>query len=179
MYIMNKPIFLRLILLFIFIFLSMFIYSTHAQAETNDTMTVEANILGFGNESEIPEVGIEVPDYVFLGNVSRNDPLSDEKKIVINNTGKTNIIVTPRLRDEDEEIFQWLYFRTRMSSSNASLNIPYKIGDYSIVIKKPSSGKTKNDEYIYMRLNLTEFEGNLREDLIGYQKEIIFFAMSQ
>lgn len=177
---MNQPIFLRSIFLFILIFLSMFIYGAHAQTETNATMTIEANILGFGNESEIPEVGIEVPDYVFLGNVSRNDPLSDEKKININNTGKVNITVTPKLRDNDEEIFGYLYFRTmKASQTHPELNIPYKIGEYSIEIEKPSSGNTKRAKDIYMRLNLTDFEGNLREDIIGYQKEIIFFAMSK
>jgi len=179
---MHKHILFRLILLIFLIFLGSFVYleDTGAQAETNDSMAVEVNLFGFGNESEVPEVGIEVPDYVFLGNVSRDDPLSDEKTIQINNTGKTNIIVTPRLRDDGEEIFQWLYFRTMKTSQNhTELTIPYKIGDYSVVIEKPSSGNTKRSKNIYMRLNLTEFDGNLREDIIGYQKEIIFFAMSE
>jgi hypothetical protein len=151
-----------------------------AQTETNQSMIVEANIFGFGNEDEVPEVGIEVPDYIFLGNVSRDDPVSDEKTINLNNTGKINITVTPRLRSDDEEIFKWLYFRTMKSSTlHPELNIHHKIGEYTTDIEKPSSGNTKRAKSIYMQLNLTDFEGNLREDIIGYQKEIIFFAMAQ
>jgi hypothetical protein len=178
---MNNYIYTKLLPLLI-LAISIFIFYTlpiSAVLQTNQTVTIEANILGFGDESEVPEVGIEVPDHISLGNVSKEDPLSDEKTIRINNTGKVNITVTPKLQDEDEEIFSHLYFRTMKSSTlHPELNIPYIIGEYSIDIEKPSSGNTKRSKDIYVRLNLTEFNGNLREDLIGYQKEIIFFAMA-
>lgn len=177
---MNKSIIGFFMLFSIFIIIYFSSYCAEAQGEVNDTMTIEVNLLGFGNESTVPEVGIEVPDYVFLGNVSKDDPVSDEKTININNTGKTNITVTPQLREEGEEIFSWLYFRTMKSSTvHPELNIPYRIGEYNLIIEKPAVGNTKRSKNIYLRLNLTDFSGNLREDIIGYQKDIIFFAMSQ
>src|SRR3989344_243265 len=88
----------------------------------NATMTVEVNIMGFANQSgNVSDVSIEVPDYINLGNVTKDNPVSEEVDVYINNTGKLPITVTPQLKDSDELIFSYLYFRTRTSSGNESL----------------------------------------------------------
>ncbi|MDP2925447.1 MAG: hypothetical protein Q8N99_03680 [Nanoarchaeota archaeon] len=146
-----------------------------SQMTSNSSMIVGANILGFGEGSN-EGVSIEIPDYVFLGNVTKEDPYSDEKKISINNTGTVPITVTPVLKDEDE-IFKNLFFRTRMGSSNLSMNIFYRIGDYNLYIDKPATGKRARSEYCYMSLNMSGFDGTIREDLIDYRTELVFIAM--
>ncbi len=168
---MQSIMFKRIVFVF-FLFASINIISAEG---ANETMIVEANILGFANVTEIPEVSIEVPDYIFLGNVTRDEPVSDNKRIDINNTGKVNITVTPQLKDPDEEIFSYLFFRTRQSSSNPELNTLYRIGEYSLNIDKPRIGIGK--EYCYIKLDLTDFNGRIDEDLFGYKADIIFLAM--
>ena len=142
-------------------------------------MTVEVNIMGFANQSgNVSDVSIEVPDYINLGNVTKDNPVSEEVDVYINNTGKLPITVTPQLKDSDELIFSYLYFRTRTSSGNESLNTFYQIGNYSLNLKKPvTDGKTK--EYFYMSLDLTNFDGEIKEDLTGYKADIVFLAMPQ
>lgn len=164
------------ILIFLFI-ISLFIFNTKiisADSGINKTAIVEVNLIGF-SEPPIPEVGIEVPDYIFLGNVTRESLISDEVKVSINNTGKTNITVTPQLKDSSEKIFSYLFFRTRKSSSDPELNKFYKIGSYRLDIEKPSSDK--RSEYCYMRLDLTNYPEEIKKDDIGYNAEIVFFAM--
>lgn len=155
------------------IFLILFLCQGIFPQSVNKTSVVEANIIGFANQSgNVSDVSIEVPDYIFLGNVTKDNPVSNETKIYINNTGKVNITVTPMLSDPDEVIFSYLFFRTRKT------NIPDRIGDYSLNIKKPSlGGKTK--EWCYIQLNLTDFTGDIKEDLFGYKSEIVFLAMPQ
>ena len=145
--------------------------------DSNDTMTVSANILGFHNQGSLEGVGIQVTDYIDLGNVTNKTLLSAEKKIYINNTGSVNITVTPQLEDPNEGIFSFLYFRLRMSSSDTSKNKYSRIGDFNIYIDKPSSGSKVKSEYCYMRLNLTEFDGPLTEDLYDHRANVIFYAM--
>jgi hypothetical protein len=144
----------------------------------NETTVVEANIIGFANQSgNVSDVSIEVPDYISFGNVTKDNPVSVEKHININNTGKVNITVTPMLSDPDEVIFSYLFFRTTKTTNHTS--VPFtQIGDYSLNIKKPSpGGKTK--EYCWISLDLTNFTGDIHEDLIGYRSEIVFLAMPQ
>jgi len=145
----------------------------------NATMTVEANILGFANgNGNVSDVSIQVPDHINLGNVTKDDPVSKEIKIYINNTGKIkNITITPELTDTSEDIFKYLRFRTREQANDTNLNIFYNINDYSLKIPGPSG--SKKNEYCYMSLDLTDFDGEINEDLIGYKTNIVFLAMSQ
>lgn len=148
------------------------IETINADSNANDTMVVEVNLLGFGNASETPEVGIEVSDHVNLGNVSKNNLVSDYVKVDINNTGKVNINVTPQLSDPDEEIFKYLFFKRILSDEWQ------KIGDYSLSIDKPATGNRARVKYCYMELDLTDFDGQITEDIIGHKSEVVFFAMA-
>ncbi len=169
-------IFFTVFLASLVIFISGFDF-VNADSYANDTMLVEVNLIGFGNASEVPEVAIEVPDYVNLGDVSKNNPISDEETIILNNTGKVNVTITPKLTDPEEEIFKWLFFRNYKSSSvHPDEAIPKKIGIYSVSIDKPVTGKNSRSKNIYISLNLTDFDGEINEDIIGHSAEVTFFA---
>lgn len=145
----------------------------------NATMTVEANILGFANASEnVSDVSIWVPDHINLGNVTKDDPVSDEVKIYINNTGRLAITVTPQLKDPDENIFSYLFFRTTKTTNGTEVT-PQKIGEYSLNIDKPAAGSSYKSKYCYISLDLTNFDGEIKEDLIGYKTDVVFLAMPQ
>ena len=144
--------------------------------DVNSTMTVEVDLIGFNSSSSGGEISIEVPDFIDLGNVSKTDLVSKEVKVSINNTGTTAVSIIPIVYDPDEEIFKWLFFRTRQRADNESLNIFYKLRDYELSLNKPSPGR-KIKEYCYMQLNLTNFDGQIREDVIDYQADIIFLAI--
>jgi hypothetical protein len=153
-------------------------YLVNAQDSANASMIVEANIIGFSEQGPGSGVSIEVPDYIFLGNVTKDEPVSKEFKTSINNTGTVDITVTPLLADSNEAIFSYLYFRSHQTSNGT--DVPYeRIGDYSLNILKPSTGSTVRKSYCYMILNLTDFNGEIKEDLIGYNAEVIFVAMAQ
>ena len=149
----------------------------YAQDSFNATMTVEANIMEFAEES-VEEVSIKVPDYIFLGEVTKENPVSDEVKIYINNTGKVPVRITPQLKEGNNDIFKNLFFRTTKTSNGTDV-IPVKIGNYFLDIDKPSSGSNYRSKYFYMKLDLTDFSGEINQDLIGYKTEIIFLAMAQ
>jgi hypothetical protein len=147
----------------------------------NATTIMEVNLLGFSSGGISPEVGIEVPDYLFLGNLSKVDPLSEEKAIYMNNTGKKDITVTPVLKDPTDEVFRQLFFRLQKSTSGEDKSvIEFKrIGEFSLDIDKPATGKVKRAGHCYTQLNLTGFENIIEEDVIAYRSEIIFIAMAR
>lgn len=144
----------------------------------NATTIVEANILGFANQTNVSDVSIEVPDHIFLGDVTGTDPVSNETKIYINNTGRLAITVTPQLKDSEEKIFSYLFFRTTKTTNGTEV-IPKKIGEYSLNIDKPTAGNSYKSKYCYVHLDLTNFDGEIKEDLMGYKSEIVFLAMPQ
>lgn len=166
---------MRIILIFIS-FLILSIFGIVSAAGSNVTMTVEANILGFANKTNVSDVSIEVPEHIFLGNVTKSNPFSDEIKIYINNTGRLPISVTPQLKDNDEIIFSYLSFRTTKTSNGTEVPLT-RIGNYSLFIDKPSAGSSFRSKYCYMSIDLTNFNGEIKEDLIGYKTDIIFIAM--
>lgn len=147
---------------------------------TNDTMVVEVNLVGFGNESSFEGVSIEVPDYVFLGNLTKNELLSEEVSIQINNTGSVPIRVTPQLVNSNENIFSYLFFRLQKTTStnNTDLIKFYKIGNFSVDIAKPTTG-SKAKKTVYMQLNLTDYPEAIDQDVIGHKADIVFLAMAQ
>jgi len=161
------------------IFLILSFYQGINAGNVNETSVVEANIIGFANQSgNTSDVSIWVPDYIFLGDVTSDDPVSDEIKIYINNTGRLPITVTPQLKDSDENIFSYLFFRTTKTTNGTS--VPFKrIGDYSLNIDKPLAGKSYSSKYCWISLDLTDFTGEIKEDLMGYKSEIVFLAMPQ
>lgn len=166
---MKKVVLITIFSIFTFVFGNGFVF-----AETNSSMTVEVDISGFNETSGGSEISIEVPDFIDLGQISKEDPVSDEPKIKINNTGKTNITVTPLIKDENEEILRYIQFRFFKQSSNPELNVPIKIGDFNFNIDKPAAGKKSSKEF-YIALNMTEFDGWM-EDIENYNADILFLA---
>ena len=133
-------------------------------------MIVEANFVGYGEQF----INIIVPDYIYLGKVDKDNPISSlEPLIRINNTGNVNVIVTPELASGSPAVFNYTYFRKqKTSTTNPSLNVSHQIGEYNISIKK------MDDETFYMRLNLTDFEGILPSDNLNLSATIKFIAMA-
>lgn len=157
-----------------------YFYLDNVSAETNlssnDTMTVEVDLVEFTPPISI--IGIEVPDYVSLVNLSKKTMLSEEVKVTVNNTGNVNVTLTPLLKDSNEKIFDYLYFRMRKTSNGTTVK-QEKIGNWSLMIEKPSEGDSYNDEYFYMQLNLKSYPEEIKEDILGHRSEIIFYAMAQ
>jgi hypothetical protein len=140
-------------------------------AAQNDTMVVEVNVLA----PEIPSntVSIEVPDYLFMDNISVGES-TDKFRVEVNNSGNVDIIITPLLQDPDDEIFSNLWFQNRKTGNNSQ---EYAIGEYSFNITASSTPGGKNDEYFWMWLDLTNFEGNIEEDMIGRRADLLFIAL--
>ncbi len=136
-------------------------------ASQNDTMIVEVDIL---SSTSVDAVSIEVPDHVFLGNVTKGKK-TDEFQVYVNNTGTVNITVTPTLASNDD-IFSNLYFWYRQTSDWPK----QKIGDFSFNIQKPTSSGVRKDHFS-MWLDLTNYTGDINGNLIGDEKEITFVAL--
>lgn len=131
-------------------------------AEDSDTITLETNVLTGLPVSNESMIQIEVPDYLFIGNVSVGD-LSDETNITINNNSTVKIKVISELVNSSDKIFSHLILKEYGGK--------YKgVDDFSMNI----TGKTKK---VYMKLNLTDFEEDLENDLIGHQSQLRFIAM--
>jgi len=127
----------------------------------NDILTVEADILG-----PAPAVlSVEVPDFVYLGNVSKGEE-TDKVKIYMNNTGNVPILVTPELVNSDE-IFDNLYFARRTTDSYE------QIGEWSMNLTAPTTGGIESD-YFYMKLDLRNYNKNITQDYIGKQADVKF-----
>ena len=120
-----------------------------------------------------PSVGIQVPDNVYLGNVTIGGS-SVEIRVYVNNTGTANIRVTPQLNASDT-IMSNLYLRKFQTGVQSNYS---KIGSFSFNVAKPSSGASFNDEYFYVILNLTNYSGNIGSPLINYEADIKFVAVA-
>ena len=149
-------------------------YSVWAASVDNDIMTVSANILNSTGPSTFSGIRIQVPDYLFLGNLSSNGK-SDEVKIYVNNTGNVNVTVTPQLVDPEDEIFSNLYFRETKTKDGKS--VPFtRIGDFHFTILAPTGSATYKSKYFYMQLDLSNAGTDVPSDLIDYESDIKFFA---
>ena len=155
-----------------FIFATLFLVSA-----LSDTMTVEANIITNTSESNNTIIRVEVPDYLFIGNVSVGE-IGSEMKIYVNNTGNVDITVTPRLLNNSEDIFSYLHFRKLKTSNGTDVPLT-RIGDFDFDISKPSSGNTYNDEYFYMVLDLRNYSGTLNNDIMRHRADVKFFAVQK
>lgn len=159
----------RIILFFIISMIIMFLsLITFAGAGQSEEMTVEANI--FAN---IETVSIQIPDYVFLGNVTKGES-TNKMRIEINNTGNTDITVTPSVKNSSEVIFNYLYFGTAACANSCE-----KIGNYSINIDKPTLSAGYRNASVYMKLDLTNYPEDIPQDMIGHRANIVFTAMKQ
>lgn len=132
----------------------------------DDEMTVEAEFINYGNQF----ISIEVPDYISLGEVSKDDPFSDEKNISISNTGTINAIVTPELASGSHAVFNYTYFREHKTQNGTAFPFEH-IEDFSINVE---GGDHKT---FYMSMNLTGFNGTLSSNNINLSTTIRFTAM--
>ena len=137
------------------------------ESDENDVMIVQADILK-------SEVGIKVPDNVVIGEIAKGY-ISDRQDIDIENTGTTDISVIPLIEDtqenQTESIFDYLSFQETLSSDMI------KIGSFEMEIEKPSNVGGTRTEGIYMYLDLTEYDGEISESLIGHKSNVTFWAI--
>jgi hypothetical protein len=144
-----------------------------SSADNNGRMTVEANILAYN--PNVTMVSIQVPDYLFFGNLTRGQK-SDEITVRVNNTGNVDVSVNPQLEDTSEKIFSYTYFRDQKTKTvNGSItDVPFtRIGDFYFNITK--SGY--ND--IYTVLNLTGYPEDIPQDMPNHRANIIFWALEK
>ncbi|MBX4196423.1 hypothetical protein KW805_02450 [Candidatus Pacearchaeota archaeon] len=144
----------------------------------SDTTTFEANILA---SSAVPDIiRVEVPDHIFLGNVSKGEE-SQEVRVFVNNTGNVAIVVQPTLVDSNNEFFRYLYFRGQKTKTVDGViqDVRYdRIGEFKFNISKPAS-KTFEDEDFYVILNLTDYTGAVPQNILGYKSDVKFLAVKQ
>lgn len=158
---MQKERFLALLVLLTICF-CLLSSSANALEINNSTAIFEANI--FAPEQRFVE--IQIPDRIFFGNLTIGE-MSEEVKVNINNTGNIDVAITPELSpDYTGEIFNHTYFKRVLTDDLVH------IGDYSFNISASTDNK-----YFYAVLDLREFDGELEEDLIGHNAEIVFWAI--
>jgi len=134
---------------------------------SDDIMLVEANFQGYAER-----ISIEVPDYLYLGEITKENPISEEISIKINNTGNIDVVVILVLPTGSPEVFNYLYFR-KYKTSNGINVIPDRIGSYEVNV---SSKSTTN---FYMSLNLTDFNGTLNSNNININSSVQFFGIAK
>src|SRR3989344_2575665 len=149
-------------------FFVFFVLVVNVVGSDSETMVVEANIYDYITPE--PVVSIEVPDYIFLGDVTVGHA-TNKTKIYVNNTGTVNVTITPQLKDPSEDIFSYLYFERRVADSWE------QIGDFSFGINASTTGGKKSD-YFYMELDLTDFKGTMDGDMLNHKVNVVFNAMS-
>jgi len=124
----------------------------------------------------VPEdvIKIEVPDYIYVGNLTwGSEEETDKVKIYLNNTGTVDVKITSELSDPGEEIFSYLFFANRTYNDYERIG-----GNWSINIPAPSNPGGYEDDYFYMKLDLTDYGGDFDEDL-NHQAQIDFIAVEQ
>jgi len=167
----------------IFLFLSAVVGLFYfVSASGGDTMIVEVNVLnGTGSSGNGTIIRVEVPDYLFFGNVSKGSK-SDELTVYVNNTGNVDITVTPHLTNASEEIFSYLYFRkTKTKTINGTtydVNFT-RIGEFGFNITKPSGGNTFNEAYFYVTLNLINYNKTVNSNIMGHRANVRFIAVQR
>ncbi|MBS3071703.1 hypothetical protein J4408_01800 [Candidatus Pacearchaeota archaeon] len=149
---------------FVFLVFVLFVY----MASGSELMTVEADIFVPGDV-----VSIEVPDSIYLGNVTYGfESATDEYKIFVNNTGTVNATITPMLINSSEQIFSHLYFG-RILSDNFE-----RIGNWSLELEKPAVFPGFKSSSFYIKLDLKDFSGDLNNDLVGHKTQVEFIAVA-
>lgn len=130
---------------------------------SNDTITLEANFVGYAER-----LSIDVPEEfssIDFGEVSKSNPWAQTDKMHINNTGNRDATVEIELDSSAPDVFNYLYLK------------PYggqwvSFDEFTINISKYSS-KT-----IYLALNLTDFQGNLSSNNLSLSTHITFIGMA-
>lgn len=146
------------------VFITLLPYGVKAQESDEKVMTVEADVIvGSGGNQESNEsiVSIQVPNYIHLENVTVGK-LSGETKLIINNTGNIDVLLTAELNKPDDIIFRHLQLT---NGSSTFRNIPEFITTIG----------TKRT--LYMRLDLRYINETIEDDMIGETAQIKFIAM--
>jgi len=151
-------------LLLVLAFFTIVFYVSLTAAD-DEVMTVEANIFASG----VTIVSIEVPDYIFFGNLTKGE-CSGVEYFKINNTGNVDVVVSPELEDSSEKIFSYLYF-SKYSPTNYTRILPY--GNFSVSALKNGYANMK------AKLDLTDYPENIPQDMIGHKANILFIAMEK
>jgi hypothetical protein len=135
-------------------------------ASAGDISTFEVDLIG------TPRIlSIEVPEKIYFGSIGQGDQTGNIK-IHLNNTGNVNAVITPKLVDSSEWVFNHTYFQHRTADS-------YKIiGDFSFSIDAPTTGGVKGD-YIYAKLDLRDLGGDIPQSITGHKSNVKFFAVAQ
>ncbi|MEJ2267828.1 MAG: hypothetical protein P8X70_02005 [Nanoarchaeota archaeon] len=135
----------------------------------DEFMNVEARFEGFGAET----IQINVPDYIFLGNITLQDPSYETKygDVYVENTGTEDVIVTPELLPNAEEVFEYISFRNHKTENET--DVPFTgINDWNISVD------SQETEKFYISLDLSDFEGTLESDEVTLNTTIKFVAMA-
>jgi hypothetical protein len=147
----------------IFLIIAMLLISPAGNA--GNILTLESNILK-------STASVSVPDKIVIGDVAKGYSVRSDK-VYINNTGNIDISVTPQLVNTTEIFYNYLYFSTTATSGFKSF------GNFSFNITKPDDLGNSSTDYIYIKLDLTNYAGNITQDYISYQKSIRFVAMAR
>lgn len=119
-------------------------------AESNTRTTLEADVVA-------PVVRIDVPDYLFFGNVTPGY-VSERLKIVVNNTGTTAVKVIPQFEQGSDEVFSHLVVARRVADDFVPLE------KFTMNIKKPRAVGKGEDDYFYAKLDLTSYHERVTQD---------------
>lgn len=133
----------------------------------SDEMTIGVSVLGYEGDY----IRIQVPDYIFLGDISKDDATSNEVNVRVNNTGTLDAIVTPQLVSGSNPIFNYTFFRLQKTQNNTA--VPFKqIGNFNFNVDK------KNDETFYISMNLSNYEDEWPTENLNLNATIRFNAMA-
>lgn len=154
---MKKVFFAITSLLAIVLMLASFVYA-------GNTLQVSADVAG-------DMVSIDVPSTLHLGNVARGFDTNETNKITITNNGNTRVTITPELVGSDA-LFSNLYMKRIQSESYK------KIGQFSINISRPSTLGGSSTENVYIKLDLTNYEGALDSGTVRKNASVRFVAVA-
>ncbi len=135
----------------------------------NNQVNVRADILATDTYLEI-EV---TPNNISFGTISRGES-SQPKKVCVNNTGSSDVLVTPRLPNNYSGIFFDYIYVKKYGSSDST----YKsIGQFDVLITK--ANPNPEQQCIWFKLDLTNYTDPIYQDFIGHTADIKISAVSQ
>jgi hypothetical protein len=130
---------------------------------TESVARFEVDVVGSSQET----IGLDVPDYIYFGNVSDRETIRTMMgDLKLNNTGNVPINVSVELLPGNDEVFNYLYL-----STYAERNYTH-YSNFQVSI--PVSGK-KN---IYAMINLTDYGGNIPFGVTRMHADVKFIATS-
>ncbi len=144
--------------------LGVFLLAGFVSAIDSEEMLVKVNVLK-------TEVSISVPNEVVFEDITKGY-LSEEEKIYVKNQGTVDVDVSIDLDSSySDTIFQNLAFRKILD--DPLTNIRY----FDFEIEKPSAVGGENSEYVYMYLDLVEYEEDIPSNMMDHNATVIFTAV--